>query len=416
MDLSNISSDSLLNFIVENDIINIDDVQNQMNKKRRKKLLKQHPYEIWQGKDLRWRTYIDDSTKKSGRRLIPKTNKEDLLDFLVKHYDEEEKSCSLDNITLEKLYPQWLDYKSLHTNAKNYIRRIDNDWKKYYLDTDIIKLPIKKLDKLTLDTWAHHLIQDNHMTKTQYYNSAVIMRQSLDYAVDLKIISSNPLTEVHIDGKRLFKRVKKKPDNTQVFFRNEVDCISTLAWTDFYENTRLIYKLAPLAILFQFQTGLRIGELCVIRYEDIESPTKIHIQRMYRNETHEIVEHTKGYNERYVLLTGLAKKIISIAKEYQEQHGLKSDGYIFSLDTKPLSVRSVEHLYTKYCNEIDTIHKSSHKTRKTYISALIDGQVNLNTIREMVGHSDERTTLGNYCFDRSTETEKAALIEDALCH
>ena len=31
----------------------------------------------------------------------------------------------------------------------------------------------------------------------------------------------------------------------------------------------------------------------------------------------------------------------------------------------------------------------------------------------MVGHADERTTLGNYCFDRNTEVEKANLIEKA---
>ena len=41
-------------------------------------------------------------------------------------------------------------------------------------------------------------------------------------------------------------------------------------------------------------------------------------------------------------------------------------------------------------------------------------KINLNTVREMVGHSDERTTLGNYCFDRNTEIEKANLIEKAL--
>ena len=40
-------------------------------------------------------------------------------------------------------------------------------------------------------------------------------------------------------------------------------------------------------------------------------------------------------------------------------------------------------------------------------------KMNLNTVHEMVGHADERTTLGNYCFDRNTEVEKANLIEKA---
>ena len=58
--------------------------------------------------------------------------------------------------------------------------------------------------------------------------------------------------------------------------------------------------------------------------------------------------------------------------------------------------------------------KSSHKVRKTYISALLDAHVNINTVRELVGHADERTTLKNYCFDRNTEEEKRKKVEQAL--
>ena len=188
-----------------------------------------------------------------------------------------------------------------------------------------------------------------------------------------------------------------------------------MAWEDFRNNTRLKHRLSPLAILFQFETGLRIGELCAIRYEDIETPDYIHIQRMYRKETEEVVEHTKSVcGDRKVLLTDTAKNIIETAKDFQLKSGGNSQEYIFSDNGEPLSTRSIDYLYTKYCNEIGTIHKSSHKTRKTYISALIDGKVNLNTIREMVGHADERTTLNSYCFDRSSDSEKENLIKNAL--
>ncbi|WP_207657693.1 hypothetical protein [Faecalicatena contorta] len=39
---------------------------------------------------------------------------------------------------------------------------------------------------------------------------AVIMRQGLDYAIDLGIIEMNPFSLVKVDGKRLFRKVKKK--------------------------------------------------------------------------------------------------------------------------------------------------------------------------------------------------------------
>lgn len=403
-------------FALENGMINIDDVQNQMNKKRKEELLKQHPYDIWQGKDSRYRTYVTDKTRRSGRRMIVKTHQETLLDYLTEYYDKLDESKQMETITLEKLYPQWQEYKKLHTTAENYIRRIDNDWKKYYANTDIAKIPVLLLNKLTLDKWAHQLIKDYGMTKKQYYNCTIIMRQTLDYAVDLKIIENNPFSAITIDGKRLFKQVRKKPDSTQVFLKEELTSIYNMAWEDFYTVNRLANKLAPLAVLFQFQTGVRIGELCVLRYEDIDKSGYIHIQRMYRYETHEVVEHTKNHEDRHVLLTAAAKKIICTAKEHQQENGCNINRYIFSESKEPLSPWSVEYLYNKYCEQSGIVRKSSHKSRKTYISALIDGQVNINTIREMVGHVDERTTFNNYCFDRCNDSEKAQLIENALCN
>ena len=49
-----------------------------------------------------------------------------------------------------------------------------------------------------------------------------------------------------------------------------------------------------------------------------------------------------------------------------------------------------------------------------YISTPIDAGVNINTIREMVGHEDERATFNSYCFDRTDKTDRMNLIEKAL--
>lgn len=413
-DLNTVDEKELLQFVLKNDILNLDDVKEAMRKKQKEEILRKHPYSIWQGKDGRWRTHIPDITQKSGRKLVVKSTEEKIYEALDAHYQNIDEATHRASITLRKLYPQWLEYKKLHTRAESYISRIDTDWRTYYRDTEIIDMPIKKLNKLTLDMWAHKLIQDYDMTKNKYYNVTVIMRQSLDYAVDIGLIPSNPMSQVKIDGKRMFRKVKKKPDATQVFSKEELDLIFPMAWEDFKNHTK-VYELAPLAFLFQFQTGLRIGELCAVRYEDIETPNYIHIQRMLRRDTNQVVEHTKTeYGDRQVLLTETAKKIIACAKARQEELGVDSEGYIFSINGKPILARVIDDLYKKYCKKAGIIQKSSHKARKTYISSLLDAQVNINTIREIVGHSDERTTLGNYCFDRKAEDEKKILIEKAL--
>ena len=70
---------------------------------------------------------------------------------------------------------------------------------------------------------------------------------------------------------------------------------------------------------------------------------------------------------------------------------------------------TIESLYPRWKE-----YKSLHKSRKTYVSALHDGNVNINTIRELVGHKDERTTLGCYVYDRNSDAEKKNMIQKAL--
>lgn len=59
-------------------------------------------------------------------------------------------------------------------------------------------------------------------------------------------------------------------------------------------------------------------------------------------------------------------------------------------------------------------YRSPHKIRKTAISSMIDGGMNINTIRKFVGHEDERTTYSNYCYDRRTSEQVLNQLENAL--
>ena len=241
------------------------------------------------------------------------------------------------------------------------------------------------------------------------------MRQALLYAVDLKILDKSPFSEVKIDGKRLFRKVKKKPDYIQVFSEQECKEITDMALDDFRNHVKTTYPLSPLALLFQLQTGIRIWELCALKYEDLETPDSIHIQRMVRRDTKEVVDHTKtDCGDRQVLLTSFAKYLIQTAREYQKALHVQSD-YIFSVDNQPLTERCIASLYTKYTKHTDSgIHKSSHTARRTFISSLLDAQMSINSVRQYAGHADERTTLRNYVFDRTDQAARLQKFEDAV--
>ena len=242
----------------------------------------------------------------------------------------------------------------------------------------------------------------------------MIIRQILDYAVDAEMVQENIFKKVNIDSRRVFAPVKKKPSETQVFTSQKVEDIYDYAWKHFEAGRCTVHKLAPLAVMFHYQPGVRIGELCALRYEDIFD-REILVQRMYRHEEKEVVDFTKCHNEgRYVILTASAKKLIETARQYQQEHDMPDDGYIFSVNDEPLSYYSVRLLYTRCCKELGILDRSNHKARKTYISKLIDGGVNINTVRELAGHADERTTYNNYCYDRKTKEERFLVVEQAL--
>ncbi|MCI9597466.1 MAG: tyrosine-type recombinase/integrase [Firmicutes bacterium] len=134
-----------------------------------------------------------------------------------------------------------------------------------------------------------------------------------------------------------------------------------LAIQDFKNNTRRkTYPLTPLAILFQFQTGLRVGDFCTLKTE---------------------IDHT---------------------------------GYIFFINSLPLSPHAVNDTLRKDCKQLGFKAKSSHKVRKTVILALIDAEINISAVRELAGHASETTTYRHYCRNRRPATENPHKMERAL--
>ena len=411
--LNDPSEIAVLRMLLEQGTITLDDVTNAMTKKKVAYVKQKHNYDIYVDSRGRWRTYYkepDDPSSK--RRTISKKTEEEVYETLYGLYAHTDERVRRGLITIEELKDEWLEYKRNHGISEATILKYESDWRCHLEGTPIVRKPIRSLKKLDLDKWAHKLISDNNMTRKDYINVATLIRQPLDYAVELEIIDSNPMSKVKIES-RMFKPVRKKKSETQVFTREELIRLQQIAWDDL-DNKSLRYKLTPLAFLFMFQTGLRIGEVCAIKYEDIEGDV-IHLQRSVERDCHKIKDGLKGVNtERWVPLSDEAMRIIEAARKRQKALGVSDSGYVFSTDDNYLSYRSLSSAFIRYCEKAGIEYRSSHKARKTFISSLIDAGMNINTIREWVGHAEEQTTWGSYCYDRRTTDERREILESAL--
>lgn len=413
---------TILSMLSNSAIISEDDVLDIINMKEKDTILSQHPFNIWQATDGRWKTYLPDETKKNNRHLVAKSSLDSLHLLIVDDYKARNKRIQQSEcLTLRKLYPEWCTYKELHITSTTYMHIIDNAWNSFYQGDTIIDKPFDTLDKITLEAWALQKIKDMNLTKKQYYNNTVIIRQAFAYALEKGYIQTNPFEHVKINAK-LFRKVPKKEDSTQVYLIGEQKQIVEEALRDFAEKGHT----ASLAVALHFQLGLRIGELVALKETDING-NYLMIERMeVRKERKKsdgkwtqagylVVDHTKTEaGQRSVYLTTEARQYLKMIMNAKKESGFTEDDYLFVDVNGRIHERAVNARIRKYCNHIGIAEKSSHKIRKTYISNLIDSGLNINKIRAMAGHESEQTTYASYCYSRLSDVETEKLLEKTL--
>ncbi|MDF2842033.1 MAG: integrase family protein [Herbinix sp.] len=274
---------------------------------------------------------------------------------------------------------------------------IDSYWSRFYEGTSIIRVTLDKLDYITLDKWAHDMVNQNQLTAKQYGNMTLIMRQVLDYAVDKELIPKSQFSRVKVESRR-FEHTKKKEAVKEVFLLDEQPIIVEEALKD----SELTGTSLPLSIPLSFQM-------------EVENRLQLDDGRWKCN-GYKVVEHTKTKaGNRKVILIAAAKELIEKAKALNEANGFYDDDFIFVNEKGRVHFKAIDSRVKKYCRKAGIPEKSIHKIRKTYISTLIDANLNIDQIRRLVGHENEQTTYQNYCFNRLNETQTIDLVRKH-CH
>lgn len=415
----NTCSDTLWKSLEKSDILDYDEALNLIAMKKRIQQAKaMHPYEIHHTETSGYFTNVDDITRPTGKRKIRKCSEEKLWEALADWYLDKSKT----NITLEQLYEKWLNWKKTPTNQDN-IRRMQFLWAAYYkkepLSQKLIQKPVARITSLDLREWAESLLKKHYPAdKKKFGRMFTIISQCMEYAAD---------EDIRIIPENIWRKARKKlnrelivtrptaPDDTQVFTDEERLEIRRMVYEDM-ERYQKQPTSAGLQILFLFETGLRIGECCGLKWSDIRD-NRLYIRRQANNER--VKEWTKtaaGYRD--IPLTTEARKILGQVREYNREQGFTAE-WIFQSDNPKyeyrLSYNAADRKLRKLCARMDTVTKSPHKCRKTCISTLLDcPSINNRTVQRFAGHRDLSTTYNYYNFERKSKEEQAAAIDAAL--
>lgn len=389
-----LSNSDLLKYALENGIIDVDTIQNKIEMNERKKYLKSHNFQIWQGKDLKWYTYLPDEVK--GRVLKKRTTKKALEDLIVSFYKEQ-----AEDPTVESVFEDWLEFKSKQVSKAT----IDRYKRQFIQCCEVFgKRKIRYITESDIEDFITDAIIDYKLTAKGYANLRTLLYGIFKRAKKLGLIKFSITTTVKdIDlSRNIFRRVYHEDDEL-VFMEDELPKV--------YEVLENSPDLINLGILLMFKSGMRIGELVALRKEDIQDNC-IYVRKTETRYTengftyYEVKDAPKSF-------AGIRRVIIRDSDKWilQRIRSINPFGeYLFEINGERMHTPQFRTRMQTICKHAKVVRKSPNKIRKTYASIMIDSGVNESLLIGQIGHTDISTTKNHYYKNRKNLEEKAKII------
>ena len=221
-----LSDKELLNFALDNGIIDTNTIRKQIEMNERKKFIAMHEYETWQGKNGLWYTYVPDNTK--GRKLVKRKTKELIEDEIVKFYKSVENEP-----TINQVFDAWLDEKlKFGEIQKQSYDRYKTDFYRYFVNNEFFKhfsdRKIKYLSEDDLEEFIKVSIAKMNLTQKAYSGLRTIVNGIFKYAKKKKysdISITNFIGDLDLSRRSFKKNIKNKEN--EVYQECEVEKLTS---------------------------------------------------------------------------------------------------------------------------------------------------------------------------------------------
>jgi integrase len=397
------SEKELLNFAIQNGIIDINTIQKQIEMNERKKYLDMHNSKIWQSTDKKWYTYIDDATKPNGKKLIKRRTKEEIDDCLVEYYKQYVEPQSV-----LKTYREWIDKKlKFGEISKQTADRYDNEFKKYF--SDIENKEIRFITEDFLDDFILEQITKHNLKSKAWSNLRTIIRGVFLFAKKKGYTSISIVTYLaELDlSKKIFNH-EKKADECVIYSQKEV--------SKMLQHICGSKSLNDIAILFAMYTGMRVGEIVALKWEDINNDF-IHVNRTqirYNDDCGKIIHEIRDFpkTEAGIRDVVIVPELRSVIKRLRSINPFTE--YLFEKNGECIHKHSVCTRLYNLCDRFGFERKGMHAIRRYYITKLIDAGVEESIIIHQVGHTDFKTTKNHYYKNNKEKDYISAKVTLAL--
>ena len=346
-----------------------------------------------------WQTYVGHG--RSGRKLVRAATLEGLLEALAGHYGlkEEKPKKKPRPVTLESYFPHWLDWKGKRNGNKAgtlYHNRVD--FERLVSGTKLSRLPLDEITTEDLDEWARVVLIEKPLSAQRWNTYKICVTGPLELALREGLIKENPWKPELMDFRRLYKSSRRAPSKDKIFYDDEVERIIEQCMTDFVRNG----NSANIAIIINFDLGLRVGELAALTWEDIDQKAGTICIRRQESEG-KVEEYVKSDSAAGYRELPLNDHVMTLLRRIR---GGRLSGFIFTDDRgrrKTASALQKRLIYAQVGKGGDQAGcgvKRIHCQRRT-VGTRIAKALGLEAARQWLGHTDIATTL-RYIY--TTET------------
>ena len=400
------SDKELLNFAIENGIIDINTIQKQIEMNERKKYLEMHTYEVFKGADGNYHTAVPDNAKKNNRRAIKRKTKESIEDAIVEYYKQAENEP-----TIQKVFDLWIENKLKYGEAtKQTTDRYRTDFVRFFGDCGLAVRKIRFFAECDLEDFIKTTIYEKQLTAKAWGNLRTIINGMFKFAKKqgyTQISITQFMGDLDLSKKSFHKRNLTSEES--VFTDREIDLI--MGFIDSAEPS-----IINLGVVLAFQAGLRAGEISALKYSDLKgniltvNKTEIRYKDDDGHYVFAVRNSTKGeIGHRRVILTDLGVQAIRRAKMMNP-----FGEYLFMENGERIKGKAFTVKIEKICKYVGIKPRSIHKARKTYGTKLLNAGLNEKLIESQMGHTDISTTKGYYWFNNADQKEVESLVKSAL--
>ena len=347
---------------------------------------------IHKRKDGRWEARViihrDFSKKAIYKSIYGKTYLEakHKKETILKNLSLSQSSNSGENILFESVIVLWLSHVKMKVKPKTY--------EKYYFLIKKHILPalgnmkLKEFDTQTINKFIYEKSKNGRLDNNGGLSANYIRTITFVITSVIQYINTEKIYPISLGKISL----PQKP-------QSEVQVLSRYEQFKLEEYIQHHKTDRTLGILFSLYTGIRLGELCALTWDDIDFENKVisinkSVERLYeKNAKKTLLQIVKTKTPNSNRKIPLSTKLYDLLLDYI---GKPEDHIISGFKHAFIDPRSIQYAFEKIICNCNIKKIKFHSLRHTFATRCIEAGMDVKTLSELLGHSSVNITLNTY--------------------